>query len=111
MSVTIAAYRFVQRQDFVAAAGQIAHRADEFFEVLGRHKQARAVIWGHVHQEMIGRRNGLALFGTPSTCAQFLPTSELFRLDTAPPAYRWLELYPDGEIRSEVEWVISEEMV
>lgn len=82
--------------------------AEDLFAVIERHSHVRALVWGHVHQEMVGRRNGVALLGTPSTCAQFLPSSELFRLDTLPPAYRWLELEADGRLRSEVEWIGEE---
>ena len=42
---------------------------------------------------------------TPSTCAQFLPGSEFFALDERPPGMRWIELYDDGSIETEVSWV------
>lgn len=79
------------------------------FEVLDRHDNLRALLWGHVHQAHDTMREGVALMSTPSTCAQFLPESEDFALDERPPAYRWLHLYPDGRIDTRVEWVPGED--
>ncbi len=62
----------------------------------------RGVVFGHAHQEVVGRLSGLPLWGTPSTCFQFLPESETFSLDTQPPGYRWLFLEDDGSITTEV---------
>lgn len=81
--------------------------ADELFAVLDRHKNVRAVVWGHVHQVYDGTRNGVRLLSTPSTCAQFLPDSDTFAIDRRPPGYRWLELQPDGTIATDVVWVNS----
>jgi Icc protein len=78
---------------------------DEFFAVLDRHRNVRGVLWGHVHQVHDTERNGVKLFSTPSTCAQFLPLSNGFAIDRRPPGYRWLELNADGTISSEVVWV------
>lgn len=80
---------------------------DDFWRVLDAHANVRAVMWGHVHQSHDSERNGVRLLGTPSTCAQFLPKSERFAIDTSPPAYRSLDLAGDGGIRTEVIWVES----
>jgi Icc protein len=45
------------------------------------------------------------LLATPSTCAQFLPHSEDFAVDPRPPAYRTLELTPDGTLNTNLHWV------
>lgn len=74
-----------------------------FFDVIDKHPQVRAIIWGHVHQTFEQQRNDLLLLAAPSTCVQFLPESETFSVDMIPPGYRWLELYPDGTLRTEVE--------
>lgn len=79
--------------------------AQDFFDVLHRHKNVRGVLWGHVHQAHDRLANGIRLISTPSTCAQFLPNSATFALDDAPPAYRWLELCDDGTINTGVETV------
>jgi Icc protein len=34
-----------------------------------------------------------------------LPENEFFALDDRPPGMRWLELYADGRIETEVAWV------
>ncbi|MGH8261192.1 MAG: phosphoesterase, partial [Steroidobacteraceae bacterium] len=65
----------------------------------------RAVLWGHVHQRYEGLRGRVRLLGTPSTCTQFLPHAEQFTVDSQPPAYRTLELQPDGSLHTEVVWV------
>lgn len=75
----------------------------DFFAILDRHPQVRAVLCGHIHQMMDSERSAIRFLGTPSTCFQFKPGSETFALDNAAPGYRWLELYPDGRIDTAVE--------
>jgi 3',5'-cyclic-AMP phosphodiesterase len=79
--------------------------ADDFFRVIDRHENTRAVLWGHVHQAFDRMRGRVRLMSTPSTCTQFLPNSEEFAIDHRPPAYRPMELRPDGTIETEVVWV------
>ena len=79
--------------------------ADEFFAVLDRFPQGRAVVWGHIHQDYDSERKGVRLLASPSTCIQFKPRQEEFALDDAPPGFRWLRLYPDGRIETAVERV------
>lgn len=74
-----------------------------FFDIIDRHPQVRAVIWGHVHQTFEQQRKGVRLLATPSTCVQFLPDSKEFAVDMVPPGYRWLALYPDGTFKTGVE--------
>lgn len=76
---------------------------DEFFAVIDRHTQVRGILWGHVHQEFNGTRNGVSLMSTPSTCIQFMPGSNEFALDSSAPGYRWLLLHEDGTIETGVE--------
>lgn len=76
--------------------------ANELFRVLSGHDQVRCLLWGHVHQDFEGEKDGRRLLATPSTCSQFLPGSDEFALDRPEPGYRWLVLMPDGSIRSEV---------
>jgi Icc protein len=77
--------------------------AADFFAVIDRHPQVRGILWGHVHQAMHKQRNNVQLMSAPSTCIQFLPGSSQFAVDVRPPGYRWLELHPDGEIRTGIE--------
>lgn len=78
---------------------------DDFWRVVDSHSHARAVVWGHVHQEFEGSRGPVRLFATPSTGAQFLPLSEKFAIDARPPAFRQFDLARDGTIHSQVHWV------
>ncbi len=77
---------------------QMVADADAFFSVLDRYSGVKAVLWGHVHQEIDRTRNGVRLLASPSTCVQFAPASENFKADDQPPGYRWLELHRDGRI-------------
>ncbi len=82
--------------------------AEELFALIESHSRVRAVSWGHVHQCFDSQRRGVRLLGTPSTCAQFLPLSSNFAIDTRPPAYRLLNLRADGTLTSELVWVEAE---
>ncbi len=77
-------------------------------EVLGRHDNVRGLLWGHAHQAFDGMHDNVMLMGTPSTCFQFTPGSDDFAIDTRPPGYRWLHLYPDGRIDTRVVWLPEE---
>jgi Icc protein len=78
------------------------HNAADFFALVDRCPQVRAICWGHVHQPFDVRRKGVRLLAVPSTCAQFAPYSEEFAIDQTPPGYRRLSLYPDGRIDTEI---------
>jgi len=84
---------------------QMVADAEAFFAVLDRHRGVRAVLWGHVHQEVERERGGVRLLASPSTCVQFAPGSARFRADTCSPGYRWLDLHADGRIDSAVSRV------
>ncbi|WP_054774188.1 hypothetical protein [Methylogaea oryzae] len=70
--------------------------------LLGRHRQVRLVLWGHIHQVYDGHSGNLRLLATPSTCVQFTPKSEEFAIEAAPPGYRWLNLHADGKLETRV---------
>jgi len=84
---------------------QVVADADALFEVLDRHAGVRALLWGHIHQEVDRQRNGVRLLGSPSTCVQFMPGSTSFRLDPRSPGYRWLDLHADGRLETGVSRV------
>ncbi len=84
--------------------------AEGFWSVIDRHAHVRAVVWGHVHQAFDGKRGDVRLLATPSTGAQFLPKSDRYAVDAAPPAYRSFELHADGRIDSQVHWVESAQL-
>jgi Icc protein len=75
---------------------------EALFSVLDRFPQVRAVLWGHVHQEIDRERNGVRLIASPSTCIQFEPGSDDFKVGDQAPGYRWLRLMPDGELETGV---------
>ncbi|MBV4480254.1 3',5'-cyclic-AMP phosphodiesterase [Pseudomonas khavaziana] len=76
---------------------------EALFAVLDRFPQARALLWGHVHQEIDRECNGLRLLASPSTCIQFAPGSEDFQVSEQAPGYRWLRLHADGRLETGVE--------
>ncbi|KAI2691828.1 3',5'-cyclic-AMP phosphodiesterase [Pseudomonas sp. TNT3] len=78
---------------------------EALFAVLDRFPQVRAVLWGHVHQEIDRERNGVRLMASPSTCIQFEPGSEEFKVGDQAPGYRWMRLLPDGQLETGVERV------
>jgi Icc protein len=73
---------------------------EALFAVLERFPQARALLWGHVHQAFDHSHNGVRLMASPSTCIQFAPHSEAFKLDDRAPGYRWLRLHDDGKLET-----------
>ena len=81
--------------------------AAEFWRVIDAHPNVRAVTWGHVHQVHDGARRQVQLFATPSTGAQFLPSSDRYAVDSRPPAYRSFDLHADGRIETRVHWIES----
>lgn len=84
---------------------QMVEDADVFLQLIDRFSCVRGVLWGHVHQQLDTQRKAVKFMSTPSSCIQFAPASEGFRLDPAAPGYRWLNLYPDGRIETGIERV------
>jgi Icc protein len=64
--------------------------------------RVRAVLCGHIHQELDVVHHGVRLLGSPSTCYQFLPGSVRFTLDDRASGYRMLRLFEDGHIETRV---------
>jgi Icc protein len=77
----------------------------ELLEWMSEHSTVRAMVFGHAHQELSFTHRHLRLLGTPSTCIQFEPGSERFSVDEQKPGYRWLALFADGSVSSEVRRV------
>jgi Icc protein len=82
--------------------------AQQFLSVIDTHDNVRCVAWGHVHQASDRMRGKVRYLSTPSTCSQFLPSSDFFALDSRPPGLRWIELFSDGRIETAVDWVQGE---
>ncbi|HKI61202.1 MAG TPA: metallophosphoesterase [Mariprofundaceae bacterium] len=79
--------------------------ADAFWAIIDKHPKVRAVLCGHIHQELDVMRGKVRVLGTPSTCIQFKPNCEHFMLDGLSPGYRWLDLLDSGRIDTGVERV------
>ena len=65
----------------------------------------KAVLWGHVHQQAHHHIDGIDWMSTPSSCKQFNPASKTFATDDLAPGYRFLSLFADGSIDTEVQRV------
>lgn len=76
---------------------------EQLFHLLGRHRQVRLLLWGHVHQEYDSHSGSLRLLATPSTGFQFAPKSKEFAIDPTPPGCRWLYLATDGALETRVQ--------
>ncbi len=78
---------------------------DDLFSILDKHSNVKGLLWGHAHQLYEGKRKGVKLMGSPSTCIQFKPRQDKFGIDPAPPGLRWLALLPNGKIETGVEYL------
>ncbi|ALO45062.1 3',5'-cyclic-AMP phosphodiesterase [Pseudohongiella spirulinae] len=76
------------------------HNADDFNRLLDNYGSVRAVVYGHIHQELDLINNGQRYICTPSTCIQFKAGVHDFTLDLLPPAYRLLDLHDDGQVQT-----------
>lgn len=76
--------------------------AHELLQCLSKMASVKALVFGHAHQALDRRHGLLPLLGTPSTCFQFRPRSAAFSIDDAAPGHRWLHLFSDGRVGTEV---------
>lgn len=76
--------------------------ADQLFARLDADQRVRAILWGHIHQQLEQTRGHMQLLASPSTCVQFAVASSDFATDNQPPGYRWLRLYDDGRLETRV---------
>lgn len=79
--------------------------ADEMWKIIRNYPRAKNIIFGHVHQECTGEKNGVKYYSAPSTCIQFKRKSEKFALEELNPGYRWIDLYSDGTLKTGVSRV------
>ncbi|MDH0305192.1 MULTISPECIES: 3',5'-cyclic-AMP phosphodiesterase [unclassified Pseudomonas] len=84
--------------------------ADELLARVKRYPQVKALLWGHIHQEWDEVRDGIRFLATPSTCIQFAPRSEAFKVSEERPGYRWLRLHADGWLETGVERALDFEV-
>ena len=75
----------------------------DFWRIVDRFPQVKTVLWGHIHQEYDEYRKDVRLLATPSTCIQFTAGSVKFSVEEKSPGYRWFEMMPNGDFRTEVK--------
>lgn len=75
---------------------------DEFWRIIDRFSNVRAVLWGHIHQDLDLYRGDVRLLATPSTCIQFEAGSQDFSVEALAPGFRWLDLGSDGTLETGV---------
>ncbi|MDG6881888.1 3',5'-cyclic-AMP phosphodiesterase [Phocoenobacter uteri] len=80
-------------------------------KIVKPYNKIKAIIHGHIHQEMDKLWKGIRILSTPSTCIQFKPHSNNFALDLIPQGWRELVLHPDGSIDSEVKRLATNEFL
>jgi Icc protein len=79
--------------------------AKAFWDIIANHPKMRLILFGHLHMEYSGIENKIAFFGAPSTCVQLTPNQQKAVIDSTPPGYRWVDLYPDGKFQTGVNRV------
>ncbi|GAD80654.1 3',5'-cyclic-AMP phosphodiesterase [Vibrio ezurae] len=77
-------------------------KAEQFWNVLEKHSNVRAVVGGHVHQDFEEEYNGIKVLATPSTCIQFKANTHEFALDSLPPGWRHLQLHKNGHLETQL---------
>lgn len=75
----------------------------DLLDVLAPFKNVKAILYGHIHQQVDGQWKGYQVMATPSTCIQFKADSNHFALDTVQPGWREIDLYADGSIVTKVK--------
>ena len=80
----------------------------EFLDLIAASGKVRLTLFGHIHQAFSATYEGTQIMGTPSTCQQFMPSSDEFALDDKSPAYRRIELSADGTVSTELVWVTED---
>ena len=76
---------------------------EAFASVLRCFENVKAVLHGHIHQEVDRQWLDYRVLATPSTCIQFKPNHNDFALDNLPQGWRELSLLPDGSIETNVK--------
>lgn len=71
-----------------------------FLQIVDRHPDIKAVVWGHVHQVYEADRKGTAMLGSPSSAINGLPGAQKFSPDPIGSVFRWLELKSGGSLLS-----------
>ncbi|MDC0610670.1 3',5'-cyclic-AMP phosphodiesterase [Vibrio sp.] len=76
--------------------------SESLWDVISRFDNVKAIVCGHVHQDMDILKQGVRVIATPSTCVQFKPRSNEFALDLLSPGWRELNLLEDGSVETKI---------
>ncbi|WP_150539404.1 3',5'-cyclic-AMP phosphodiesterase [Actinobacillus vicugnae] len=85
--------------------------SDALAEVLSHYPNVKAILHGHIHQEVDAIWKNYRVLATPSTCIQFKPNCNEFTLDLLPQGWRELSLFADGRIETRVKRLTSNEFL
>ena len=77
----------------------------DFLNLVKSHASLRLIVAGHVHQESDLCKNGYKFVTSPSTCVQFAPGSDEFKIGLESPGYRIFNFSDDGKVDTEVKRV------
>lgn len=89
----------------------ILAQGSQFLARLHQAAPVKLVLFGHVHQEYESQQHGIKLLATPSTSVQFTPQAQDFEVDSLQPGFRWLELFDNGEVITQVVRVTKPKFV
>lgn len=76
---------------------------EQLLDRLSEDGDVASVAFGHIHHTFSAKRDGIRLYGTPSTSFQARPANASFELDTENgPGFRWFRLSDDGALETGV---------
>jgi Icc protein len=81
--------------------------SDEFWRIVTQASNVKAIVCGHVHQDMNREHHGVQVIATPSTCVQFKPNCNDFALDRLSPGWREFELHSNGTLVTCVKRLVN----
>lgn len=70
----------------------------QLLDLLERYDNVKALVNGHIHQDLKRHHQHITMLSAPSTCFQFATNSADFMIDDLPPGYRVLNLFDDGSL-------------
>ncbi|GAB4344551.1 MAG: 3',5'-cyclic-AMP phosphodiesterase [Flammeovirgaceae bacterium] len=80
----------------------ILQNSQDFFNVIDKHPQVKAVLFGHIHSQVEMTRNGVKYWSCPSTSVQFKLCTPTFETDKLPVGFSIIRVDEKGEIHREV---------
>lgn len=74
---------------------------EQLSHLIAAYPNVKALLHGHIHQEVDTIWQDKRILATPSTCIQFKAGCDEFTLDLLPPGWREITLCPDGTLHTE----------